>query len=202
MATFLFAGSAQILPILLAGTAAVYLQTSSSSAPPPQRSKDDDDGLRERHMSVIQEYGLSASHWQEQHSKVAEMGTDRHLGVTATIGDPNPQSWIDHASKEHTDLSQYNRHQAELFMRTLKGDIRPHKRQPIVDGLQAEFSHPNDPSATTRFGPYRYVVNNPNPRQLKDGLEKHKNIKEPDNLTYVRKNAFARVPGHGFRYEE
>lgn len=202
MATFLFSGSAQILPLLLAGGSAILFQTASSSAPPPLKSKDDDENLKLRHKAVMEEYGLSASHWIEQHSQVSEMGTDRHFGVTATIGEPNPTKWLAHASKEHTDLSEHNRHNTELFMHAMKGDIRPSKRTPIVDGLQDEIAHPNDPAARSRFGPYRHVVNHPNPTQLKQGLEKYQSSNDPPQLSYIRKNAFARVPGLGFRYEE
>ncbi len=202
MATFLFAGSAQILPILLAGGSAILFQTSSSSAPPPLKSKDDDENLKARHMAVMDEYGLSASHWIEQQSRVSEMGTDRHYGVTATTGEPNPVNWQKRAAKEHVDLSEHNRHNTELFLHTMKGDIRPSKRTPIVDALTPEIQHPNDPTAVSRFGPLRHVVNHPNPKQLQHGEEMYANSNDPPQLSYVRKNAFARVPGLGFRYEE
>lgn len=204
MASVAFASVAQVAPILFAGTTAVYLASKSNSQGPERKNKPADKHKQDKHKALMQEYGMSASHWQAQHAKVAEMGTDRHQGMEMNHFRPKGASLLGGMMDDHVDLAQYDRKATLLSLHANQGEIRPtHKRNPIVSTLTEEITHPNDASRQTSFGKHRHITNNPNHTQAKIGKMHAEQRTVPYKLRHDNNGEyFGRAPGQSFRYSE
>ena len=203
MASVMFASAAQVMPILFAGTTAVYLASKSNSQGPERKNKAVDKHKQDKHKAVMEEYGMSASHWQAELAKAAEMGSDKHRGMEMNHFRPKGETLLAGMMQDHVELAQYDRKATLLSMHANVGNIRPRQRNPIVATLTEEITHPNDASRSTSFGKHRHIINNPNHTQARIGRINAEQANVPYKLRHSNNGEyFGRAPGQSFRYSE
>ncbi len=196
------------LPLLMMGGAAVLLVPRINNA--HQQVVDPPEGwnLDRDFVETAGQMGLCASAWDAMVDKQYLMGRPvsdvQYINNTPTENGYNPD--LDQADpiarivRQHADLYHFDRQDSEYSLSTQQGEVRPHKRQPIVTAAANELHHPNDSSRVTGFLATSYVPNYANPTQVRVGQETMSKDPERSLRREGGTEFFNRAPFQSFRY--
>lgn len=199
---------AVLLPIFALGGYAVYSQRTTDYPDPVPATEED--RMDEQLMSLLHEYGMSASADFNAKNKTLLMGGVLTDGVgvdnrlSRHMDDPNfdPMHVI---AMESVQLQAFDRADTLYAMVTQQGVVAPIKRIAQTVALTEEIYHPDDPSARSelyisKFGP-AYV----NYQQMMDTETRIRTGESPHELALRSYNGsvfFENAAGVNFRYEE
>lgn len=200
------------LPLVLGTAGALFAVPAVNKAfTPDLRAPPDDESLEATNMANMNELGANASTWNVLVQKQFLMGTPVsdvdgiNYTARATGYDPkdSQQNPLEHVNKQHQELYNFDRSDAQFNLWAQKGEIRPRRNQGISTPLSAELHHPNDPTRKTSFLATSYVPNYAHYAQIQIAKkvaasdDPERSLRRQEGVEY-----YYRAPFQSFRYSE
>lgn len=200
------------LPIALLGGAAMWVVPKINKAfEKDLKNPEDENTLHSDFKANLDEHGAFMGTWAALLQKQFLMGhpvsdvdgiNDDKVERGYTPGDGS-SSRIDKLNRQHQELLDFDRSDAMFALWTMRGEVRPYRRQGINTALSEELHHPGDPSRKTAFLATSYVPNYAHQAQI-DQAKRVAASDDPER-SLRRMNGvelYARAPFQSFRYSE
>lgn len=199
---------AAVLPLVAMGGFAIYAHKKSQ---PPEMTASEEDRHKKQHEEIIREYGASAALYQANFDRAVAMGGIINDGVGLDNRDGGYHAspdWdpMQEVTAKQVALSSFDRTDAELALRTQRGEVVPRRRNPIAIALSEELYNPNNPAARSEFYVSKWSPAFANQEQIRKAEEQMRaNPENPHELSLRAWNGsqfWEHAAGQSFRYSE
>lgn len=194
------ASTAQIVPIAAIGLAAWWL-ANKTDPEKPETEKSKEVKLFENHVADMKAWGTSAAFYSAQHNKHFSRG--RETGKHTEVSFPAEARSFDAVVKDHAMIAMHDNASNLHSKHVRQGEIRMHRRNPIIQTLTPSVSNAKDSRMTATFDNYYENVPYANHAQQKQIEKRVANQPKDERLRkYYGVALWNRANGHSFRFSE
>lgn len=203
----LSAGAAQVLPLAAVG-ALVYYLTRPVAHPTIDGTQTEEQRVRAQHLAEMEANGMSLQVFKNlSHDYITQGGHFRgNMHIDTRGNGYDPQKNAQHMRsmfQDQVNINSHARNEHARMFRAETGIILPNKRQPNIQALSREITHPNDPSRSSEMEFNQDLPNEPNPTQIKEAKKLRDSLTREDQA--LRRDyetaMFTRAPGQSFRWQ-